>query len=374
MKLGLVLGLLLCWGSTLGSGDLRTEDVPTGQNLFVITLDGFRWQELFNGADSALLNDPEWTADADYNKALYWDNDPEVRRARLMPFFWNVIARKGQLHGNRAYGNNCNTSNFYQISYPGYNEIFTGGTDPLISSNAKVHNGNKNMLEYISAMPAYAGKVAAFASWDAFPYIFNRERSGFYLNAGPEAVQGESLSKGQQSLNGILAHADNSEQATRDDRITFLSALDYVKRRTPKVFFLGFSGTDDAGHDKSYDRYLRSANEADRMIGELWNLVQSLPQYRGNTTFLITTDHGRGARKNTWYNHGFFVGGSSQTWMALIGSQAKALGENKAPAQLYQKQIAGSMAWLLGLRTRSRNTLPLTCFRAVAPNEQLAVK
>ena len=374
MKLRLVLALLLCWGSTLGGGDLRAPDAPSGQNLFVITLDGFRWQELFNGADSVLLNDPKWTADTAFMKALFWASDARQRRERLMPFFWNVIARQGQLHGNRAYGNYCNTRNLYQISYPGYNEIFTGEADLFISSNKKIRNGNRNILEFINGMPGYAGKVAAFTSWDAFPYILNRERSGFFLNAGPEEVEGETLSNGQRSLNSILAHPDTRDEATRDDRITFLSALDYVKRQHPKVFFLGFSGTDDAGHQKSYDRYLRSANEADRMIGELWSYVQSLPQYRGKTTFLITTDHGRGDNPRNWYNHGFFVGGSSQTWMALLGSQVKPIGELRSPAQLYQKQVAGSMAWLLGMRSRNRQMLPLTCFEAPDVPETLAAK
>ncbi|GAB4092155.1 alkaline phosphatase family protein [Flaviaesturariibacter terrae] len=362
MKLRLVLGLLLCWGATLGGGDLRAPDAPSGQNLFVITLDGYRWQELFGGADSALINNPAWTSDISFTKALYWADNPQERRAKLMPFFWNVIARQGQLHGNRAVGNLCNTRNLYQISYPGYNEIFTGETDVFISSNKKVHNGNRNMLEYINDVPGYKGEVAAFTSWDAFPYILNRERSGFFLNSGAEAVTGDGLGEGQRSLNAILAHPSDPGRATRDDRITFLSAMDYIRRKTPKVFFLGFSGTDDAGHEKSYDRYLRSANEADRMIGELWSFVQSLPQYRDNTTFLITTDHGRGEKADNWYDHGFFVGGSSQTWVALLGSQVKALGECSNKAQLYQKQLAGSMAWLLGLRSRSSNMLPLTCF------------
>lgn len=374
MKLGLVLGLLLCWGATLGGGELHAPDAPTGQNLFIITLDGYRWQELFNGADPALLNDPAWTTDTGFAKALYGGATPEVRRARLMPFFWNVVARNGQLHGNRAYGNNCNTRNLYQISYPGYNEIFTGEPDLFISSNKKVRNGNRNMLEYINTIPGYTGHVAAFTSWDAFPYILNRDRSGFFLNSGQEAVQDEGIGDGQRSLNSILAHPDNAEEATRDDRITFLSALDFVKRRQPKVFFLGFSGTDDAGHGKSYDRYLRSANEADRMIGELWSYVQSIPQYRNKTTFIITTDHGRGDNEKNWYDHGFFVGGSSQTWIALLGSQVKALGEDRTPAQLYQKQLAGSMAWLLGLRQRSKQMLPLTCFEATTQQEALAVR
>jgi hypothetical protein len=364
MKWLLVIVLLMFGGSTLGGGQPRTVDESNEQYLFIFTLDGYRWQELFNGADAALINDPKWTADTGYTKALYWDDDPQRRRERLMPFFWNVIARKGQLHGNRALGNNVNTRNFYGISYPGYNEIFTGAPDLFISSNKKVRNSNRNVLEQLNSDRALAGKVAAFASWDVMPFILNRERSGIFLNAGTEAVQDEGIGEGQKQLNAILAHPDNSGAATRDDRITFLSAFDYVRRHEPRVVFIGFSGTDDAAHQKSYDRYLKSANEADRMIGELWSYVQSQPQYRDKTTFLITTDHGRGDAARNWYDHGFLVGGSSQTWMAMLGSAVRPIGECRHHEQLYQKQLAGTIAQLMGKRSTKLPALPVTLFQA----------
>ncbi|MBL7748297.1 MAG: hypothetical protein JNM19_12750, partial [Chitinophagaceae bacterium] len=34
----------------------RPAKLPTAENLFIITTDGFRWQEVFNGADSLLIN------------------------------------------------------------------------------------------------------------------------------------------------------------------------------------------------------------------------------------------------------------------------------------------------------------------------------
>jgi hypothetical protein len=62
---------------------------------------------------------------------LYWDLTPELRRQKLMAFFWNTIARQGQIYGNRLYQNKMNVSNIYKISYPGYNEMLTGCPDPI---------------------------------------------------------------------------------------------------------------------------------------------------------------------------------------------------------------------------------------------------
>ena len=119
------------------------------ENLFIIITDGFRWQEIFNGADSILINNETFTPDTATLKAMYWANSSEERRKRLMPFLWNVIASKGQLIGNRDLNNKVNVANMYSVSYPGYNEIFTGTTDITISGNSKKYNKNINVLEYL---------------------------------------------------------------------------------------------------------------------------------------------------------------------------------------------------------------------------------
>jgi hypothetical protein len=54
-------------------------------------------------------------------------------------------------YGNRLWGNKVNVKNFYKISYPGYNEIFTGHTDAFSSPNLPVENPHVNVLEYLNA-------------------------------------------------------------------------------------------------------------------------------------------------------------------------------------------------------------------------------
>jgi phosphopentomutase len=86
--------------------------------------------------------------------------------------------------------------------------------------------------------------------------------------------------------------------------------MEYIKKKHPKIIYIGLGGTDEAGHNRNYGKYLKEANTADRIIGDLWNLVQSSPKYKNNTTFIITTDHGRGAIADTWHKHGVLVSGS----------------------------------------------------------------
>ncbi|RYZ49576.1 MAG: hypothetical protein EOO14_20455 [Chitinophagaceae bacterium] len=83
------------------------------------------------------------------------------------------------------------------------------------------------------------------------------------------------------------------------------------------------------------------------MIGELWQYLQTLPAYAGKTSFLITTDHGRGSSADNWFTHGVFTKGSSQTWMALLGKGIRPVGEQKTEGQQYQKNLKRLMLRLL---------------------------
>lgn len=99
----------------------------------------------------------------------FWDEDPTTRRAILMPFFWNIIAKEGQLYGNSLYGCKVNVTNNYWFSYPGYNEILVGYADDRIDSNRKLENPNTTVLEFINQQKSFKNKVAALVPGKYFP-------------------------------------------------------------------------------------------------------------------------------------------------------------------------------------------------------------
>jgi hypothetical protein len=345
----LVICLILMTMSVSVSNTRNTVRPLNPENrLFIVTLDGFRWEEVFNGADSSLINDPEINTDTSLAKALYWDNDLSERRKKLMPFFWSVIARQGQLYGNRNYDNDVNVANPYALSYPGYSELLTGNIDYSIWKNEKKKNHNQNILEVLNRSSAYSGKVAAFTSWELFPFILDKEDKGsFVLNSGLQKINEKNLSPSQSLLNELQERIPDKEAPTRYDELTYIACKEYVLKNKPSVVLLSFSGTDNAAHSNHYDQYLQEANNADRMVGELWQLVQSMPEYEGHTAFLITTDHGRGKNKTNWNDHGFFVPGSSQTWYALLGNKIVPHGEMKVKTQAYQKNLNALIPELL---------------------------
>ena len=56
----------------------------------------------------------------------------EARRARIMPFVWQTVARDGQIFGDAARQSRVHLTNGLWFSYPGYNELLSGAADPRI--------------------------------------------------------------------------------------------------------------------------------------------------------------------------------------------------------------------------------------------------
>ncbi len=316
------------------------------ENIIIVTLDGMRWQEIFGGVDSALLNNPRYTHAQKEIMALLWNDDAVERRKRLLPFLWGTVANDGQLYGNRNIGNNVNNANPYKFSYPGYNEIFTGYPDSAVNSNDKIKNKNTNVLEFINAQKGYTGKIAAFSTWSVMPYFLNKWRNGLFTNADQDTIQFNSGSAKILKDMQVLSMKPNGE---RLDVITYIAAREYLKENKPKLLYISFDETDEYAHHGNYDYYLGAAHAEDAMLADIWKTVQSLPEYRGKTTLIVTCDHGRGDKvKDQWRDHGQKIEDAGHIWIAAMGPDTAPIGEMKTQTLLYQKQIAPTIAALLG--------------------------
>ncbi len=323
----------------------------TNPKVILITMDGFRWQELFSGADKKLVTNKDYVKDTIELKALFWRESAKERREALMPFVWRVMNKNGQIHGNRDLGSKMNLTNKHRFSYPGYNEILSGkADDDRINSNDKTPNPNKTILEIVNTEKKYNRKVAAFGSWDVFPYIINESRSKVPVNAGFELAKGKDLTDKEKFLNKLQQETPSPWRIVRLDVFTHNFALEYMKRKHPELVYIAYGETDDFAHDGNYQAYLKSANTADGFIKEIWNFIENDTFYKGQTTLIISTDHGRGTEPiDTWRSHGSQISGSDQVWLMAIGRGIGSKGEIATREQLFSNQIAASIARLLGV-------------------------
>src|SRR5262245_3923336 len=188
-------------------------------NVFVITMDGMRWQEVFGGMSAELLTPKEGGVSDGVRPKVeerFGGGTPEQRREKLMPYLWTVIAKVGQVFGDPSRGSDARVTNGMRFSYPGYNEILSGFPDPRIDSNDRKPNPNVTVLEWLNGRPGYSGKIAAFASWELLPWIVNTERSHLYANGDGAPITAPKTDR-ERAINEFAADLPPYWHETRAD-------------------------------------------------------------------------------------------------------------------------------------------------------------
>jgi hypothetical protein len=348
---------LLLFSAAAGSFAQDGSAKPAGKtrNVVLIVTDGLRWQEIFTGADPSLLNSKDggvWDKPDDLKKE-FWRDDPVERRTILFPFLWGTLATHGQIFGNQNKESVGKVTNGMAFSYPGYNEMLTGFPDAKINSNEFGKNPNTTVFEWLNKNPEFNDQVAVFATWSTFKDIFNQQRSQLAMQVGWDEPYQSALTPREEMLNHL--YRDTTKLDSEDVYVSFLQPplLDFVKARHPRVLFVGYGETDGWAHTGRYDLVLRSAHEFDHYVQQLWETMQAIPEYRDQTTFVITTDHGRGSGLVEWKDHGEKQKGSENIWIAVLGPDTAALGERTRTSPVTQAQIAATLAALLGKNYRS---------------------
>lgn len=345
----LALVAFLAFASLIPLPQANAASLKT-KNVFLITTDGLRWQEVFSGAEESLLNKTNGGVNnVTALRQQFWRETPEERRKALLPFLWSEVAVNGQIYGNQTKGSVAQITNGKKFSYPGYSEFLTGAADARIDSNHKIPNPNTNVFEWLNLRPGFKGKVGAVVNWDVIPWILNTERSRLPVWTGfPLQTNAPVLIKVKPELEQLLADTTPIWDNIILDSFTARAALDYVKQEKPRALYLAFGETDEWAHEGRYDQVLEAAHNVDHFIQRLWDTVQSMSAYRDKTTFIIATDHGRGSGPHAWQNHGKDVDGAENIWIAVIGPDTPPLGERTNCASVTQSQIAATVAALLG--------------------------
>jgi len=342
--MGALLGLV-CLASLGACSATRaiTPETPrasAGPRVVMVTLDGTRWQEVFRGADPELLAGAVSAQDR-RTRATYGRASPDESRRALMPFLWGTIAQHGQIFGNVERGSTVLVTNPHRKSYPGYHELLCGFASPAIVDNRPIPNPDGTVLEWLNRRPGFAGAVAAYTSWDVFDAILNRARSGLQVEM-----------RTPSGLPGAFDRLrDEIQPPWRDsvyDAFVFHAAMHHLEERAPRVLYLALGDIDEWAHAGRYDRYLDAIHRSDAWLGELWAKLQALPAYRGLTSLVVTTDHGRGDDVKTWTGHGPEVVGAEHAWVAVLGPPAPAVGERHDCAPVTLGQVAATVAALVG--------------------------
>ncbi len=346
-----VVALLFCCCGLYLHAQSVPGDVSNGRNVVVVMTDGLRWQEVFRGADPALVT-PKRYYDGRSTDSLaqkYLAPTPEGRRALLFPFLWKTLIPEGTIYGDLDVGSDAHVTNGFNFSYPGYSETLTGHPDPRIHSNDNIPNPNRTVLEWLNAQPGLEGRVAAFAAWEVISGVINPQRSHVVTNVSYDPLLLTPSTPAIDLLNQVKAGAPRIWDDEVFDAPTFLTAMEYVKLKKPRVLYISLGETDDWAHGGNYGEYLESAHRVDGYLKTLWSTLNAMPEYRNNTTLILLTDHGRGDGPETWQSHGEKLPESKQIFIAMMGAGVPASGVQTKQAPVTQSQVAATVARALGL-------------------------
>jgi hypothetical protein len=337
------IGLLAV--STATSAELKTR------NVLLVTIDGLRWQEVFRGADESIINvEHGGVSEKEIPRVrdAMWAETARERRKVLMPFLWSEVVGHGQIIGNRDVDSPAKVTNAEWISYPGYNELLTGSPDPLITSNFPRPNPNVTVLEWLDQQAGTQGRVVGCVTWQIFPHILNVGRSHFPLWVSGRHSRMDRVSPQLADIQRWMEDVPTKSRDEHYDAFAFRAALDLIDTHQPRLLYLALGEPDTSAHRRDYGRYLESTQRCDRFIREIWEKLQSLPQYRDSTTLILTTDHGRGINPQDWTSHGKTTPRSNETWIAVMGPDTPFLGERSNTPLVVSAQVAATVAKFLG--------------------------
>lgn len=266
--------------------------------VVVVTLDGARWQDVFDRAN--------------------------------MPYLADVARTRGAAFGAPGFGEiRASGPNF--VSLPGYTELFTGRAS---------HGCRDNDCPRVS-IPTLADEVAAhgdgaavFASWECI------DRAA---TASAGQGQGVVVSAGQDGERMAPWPGDGE---FRPDRFTARAALSYLEHRRPSFLFLGLGEPDELAHRGDLPGYLGSLRAADAVVADLFTVLARMGERGVRTAVFITADHGRA---QDFRNHGGAYPESARVWLVAAGAGIRARGAATAMGVRHLADVAPTARALLGL-------------------------
>jgi hypothetical protein len=122
------------------------------------------------------------------------------------------------------------------------------------------------------------------------------------------------------SVDDFKAHA---RTLSSPDELSMYIARQLLLKESPGLLWITMHDIDIA-HAGAYSLYIDGIRRTDRLCGELWQAVQSIPEYAGNTTMFILPDFGRDADEdsggNGFQHHRTGDPASRTTWMMALGT------------------------------------------------------
>ena len=156
----------------------------------------------------------------------------------------------------------------------------------------------------------------------------------------------------------LLDYFNDPAAPTSGDELTFFMTKEIMNRFAPSLLLVNFWDIDIA-HYGAYSLYLDAIRRTDRLVHELWQHVQSLPQYRDRTTLIVVPEMGRDSdvAGNGFANHRSGDESCRRVWLVAAGAGVPKGTGTERPIRLFD--VAPTVAQILGFRMAECEGKPL---------------
>ena len=116
--------------------------------------------------------------------------------------------------------------------------------------------------------------------------------------------------------------ANHAKSLASPDELSVFIARQLMRQLAPSLLWITLHDIDIA-HSGAYSLYIEGIRRSDRLCGEIWQAIESSPEYKGCTTMFILPDFGRDSDSNAGGNgfqhHRTGDALSRTTWMMVLG-------------------------------------------------------
>jgi hypothetical protein len=122
------------------------------------------------------------------------------------------------------------------------------------------------------------------------------------------------------SVDDFKAHA---KTLSSPDELSVYVVRQLMRQEAPSLLWITMHDIDIA-HAGAYSLYIDGIRRTDRLCAQVWNVIQSEPEYSGKTTLFILPDFGRDSDEdaggNGFQHHRTGDAPSRTTWMMALGA------------------------------------------------------
>jgi hypothetical protein len=156
----------------------------------------------------------------------------------------------------------------------------------------------------------------------------------------------------------LLDYFNDPAAPTSGDELTFFMTKEIMNRLAPSLLVVNFWDIDIA-HYGAYSLYLDAIKRTDRLVHELWQHAQTLPQYRDRTTLIVVPELGRDGDVdgNGFANHRSGDESCRRLWLAAIGAGVPRGTGTERPIRTFD--VAPTVARILGFKMPECEGRPL---------------